>query len=89
MASGTTTNGLEIIKRRHFSSPDAARDARTSAYRTLMEIAQVVYDLRENAGCSVDEFAARVGLSPEAINDLEEADFQGDVLWPSSRSPNR
>ncbi len=44
------------------------------------EIAQKLYDLRQEAGLTQEAFAERVGVDPLVISDLEEADYAGNSL---------
>lgn len=75
-----TSDALEIIRRRYFSEPDARQDAEMQAYDLALDVAQAVYDLRAGTGLDRAAFAARVHLTAEQVNDLEDADFQGDPV---------
>ena len=44
------------------------------------EIAQNLYDLRQEARLTQRELAEKAGVDVVAISDLEEADYQGDSL---------
>jgi DNA-binding XRE family transcriptional regulator len=44
------------------------------------EIAQNLYDLRQEARLTQVELAEKAGVDVVAISDLEEADYQGDSL---------
>ena len=45
-----------------------------------VEVAERLYDLRTQLGLSQEDFATRVGIDASVIEDLEEADFDGDAL---------
>jgi len=75
-----TSDALAIIDQRFFSEPDPERDARMRAYDLALDVAQAVYDLRERTGLDQGAFAERVGLTAQQIDDLEDADFQGDPV---------
>lgn len=76
----TTSDALEIIRRRYFSDPDPAREARMDFYRSEFEVAQMIYDLREAAGLTQKELAALVGTSQSVVSRLEDADYKGHSL---------
>ena len=43
-------------------------------------LGQAVCEAREESGLTRDELAARVGVTPETIEDVEEGDYDGDAL---------
>ena len=45
-----------------------------------LDIAQHIYDLRDSTRQTQEEFGELVGINPIIIDDLEEADYQGDSL---------
>jgi ribosome-binding protein aMBF1 (putative translation factor) len=45
-----------------------------------VEVAQCLYDLRGETGLSLEEFAESVRVEPSVIEDLEEADYEGDSI---------
>jgi hypothetical protein len=49
------------------------------------DIAQIVYDLRVARGLSRDEFAQLTHTTASTVEDLEEADYEGDSLQMLSR----
>ncbi len=53
--------------------------------RIKADIAQAVYDLRNRAGYSTERLAELVGVEESVIEDMEEADYQGDFLAVASR----
>ncbi|MEW6349504.1 MAG: XRE family transcriptional regulator [Thermodesulfobacteriota bacterium] len=48
--------------------------------RIKAQIGQQIYDLRHQAGLTQEELADLVGTEAGVINDLEEADYEGDSL---------
>jgi hypothetical protein len=50
-----------------------------------VEVAQGLYDLRMQLELTREEFAGRVGIDVALIEDLEEADFDGDALLMLTR----
>jgi len=63
-----------------FIGGDAERIASYQEERIKAEIARQVYDLREHAGFTQKQLADLVGTSETVIDDLEEADYEGDAL---------
>jgi ribosome-binding protein aMBF1 (putative translation factor) len=63
-----------------FVGNDPERVASYQEERIRAEIARQIYDLREAAGLSQKEVADLVGPSETVIDDLEEADYEGDAL---------
>jgi ribosome-binding protein aMBF1 (putative translation factor) len=57
-----------------------AKDLRVKA-----EVGQQIYDLRNDAGLTREQLADLVGTSAPVIEDLEEADYEGDFLLLASR----
>jgi len=53
--------------------------------RVKADIAQAVYDLRNQAGLSGKQLAELVGVEESVIEDIEEADYEGDSLGIASR----
>jgi ribosome-binding protein aMBF1 (putative translation factor) len=48
-------------------------------------VAERLYDLRTQLELSQEELAGRVGIDVSVIEDLEEADFEGDALLMLTR----
>jgi ribosome-binding protein aMBF1 (putative translation factor) len=63
-----------------FIGNDPERIASYQEERIKAEIARQVYDLREAAGLSQKELAELAGITSTVIDDLEEADYEGDSL---------
>lgn len=53
--------------------------------RIKADIAQTVYDLRNQASFSRKQLADLVGADESVIEDIEEADYEGDFLAMASR----
>lgn len=45
-----------------------------------VEVAECLYHLRSETGLSVEKFAESVGVEPSVIEDLEEADYEGNAV---------
>lgn len=52
------------------------------------DIARQLYNLRDQAGLSRDQLADLVGVEESTIEDIEEADYEGDFLAMASRIAN-
>ena len=52
------------------------------------EIARQLYNLRNQAGLSREQLADLVGTAESVIEDIEEADYEGDFLAMASRIAN-
>ena len=50
-----------------------------------LEIARELHDLRIQRGLAREDVALLVGVSEEIIEDIEEADYQGDFLAMATR----
>jgi ribosome-binding protein aMBF1 (putative translation factor) len=53
--------------------------------RVKADIAQAIYNLRSQAGLSQEQLADLVGTNASVIEDIEEADYEGDFLSMASR----
>ena len=78
MKKTKTNNALEILNRRY---PPSAEDIelRTS-FRQQVEIAELIYQTRADAGLSQRELAERVGTTASTICRLEAADYEGHSM---------
>ncbi|MFC1835677.1 multiprotein-bridging factor 1 family protein [Thermodesulfobacteriota bacterium] len=56
--------------------------------RIKADVAQGVYNLRNQAGLSKKQLADLVGVEESVIKDIEEADYEGDFLSMASRIAN-
>ena len=74
-----TTDAVEILHRRYYEgNPD--RLASLEEERANAEIARQIFDLRTEAGLTQRKLAKLVGTSTSVIDDLEEADYEGNAL---------
>jgi DNA-binding XRE family transcriptional regulator len=75
----TTSDGLVILDRRHFSGRPGR--LRALAEATLnAQIAQEIYALRTRAGFTQKRLATLVGTTGSVISRLENADYSGHSL---------
>lgn len=82
-----SSDAFELIYKRYIKD-DPARVASLQEELTKAEIAREIYDLREQAGLSREQLADLVGTDVSVINDIEEADYEGDFLSMASRIAN-
>ena len=75
----STTDGVEILHRRYIKG-DPTRKASLEAERVNSEVAQLIHDLRKDAGMNQKEFADLIGTTQSAISRLEDADYKGHSL---------
>jgi DNA-binding XRE family transcriptional regulator len=75
----TTTDGVEILHRRFFEGKPHML-ALLDEERANADIAQAIYDLREEAGLTQKELADLIGTSRTTITRLEDADYEGHSL---------
>ncbi len=74
-----TTDAVEILHRRYYEgNPD--RLASLEEERANAEIARQIYALRIEAGLTQRKLAKLVGTSTSVIDDLEEADYEGNAF---------
>jgi len=69
----TITNADEILDRRH--PPTASDHQMRAKFRESLELAEMIYQLRTEAGLSQRELAQRVGTSASVICRLEDAEY--------------
>jgi len=74
-----TTDAVEILHRRYFEGKPEMM-ALLEEERANAEITRQIYDLRTEAGLTYQELAKLVGTSPSVIDQLEEADYEGNTL---------
>lgn len=79
-----TTDAVEILHRRYFEGKPEMM-ALLEEERASAEIARQIYDLRIEAGLTQEELAKLIGISPSVIDQLEEADYEGNALTMMSR----
>jgi len=78
MPKKSTSNALEILSQ--LTGPDPAMKAAVAREMLNREIAQKIYDLREEAGLSQAELARKVGTTQSVISRLEDSDYNGHSL---------
>ena len=74
--SKSTTNGLEILKRKVFGEKEK-RLGDLDLERVNVEVAYQVYNARKRAGLTQKQLAQKVGTSQSVISRLEDADYGG------------
>jgi ribosome-binding protein aMBF1 (putative translation factor) len=78
MPKKTTTDANKILA--DFAGRDAKRQQAFEEAVANREVAQRIYELREQAGLSQTELAKRVGTTQSVISRLEDADYEGHSL---------
>jgi DNA-binding XRE family transcriptional regulator len=78
-ADKRSRNALKFMIK-EFVGDDPERLATYQQEKIKARIARQAYDLRESAGLSQEELAALIGTTPETIDDIETADYDGDAL---------
>jgi len=73
-----TSDAIEIIRRRHFSTKEAKGELEEA--RAGAEIARRIYELRTEAGLTQSQLAELVGTSRPVISRLENDDYDGHSL---------
>ena len=74
-----TSDAVEILHRRFFESRPA-RLASLEEERANAEVAQKIFDLRDQAGLTQRDLARLVGTTASVICRLEDADYDGHSL---------
>jgi ribosome-binding protein aMBF1 (putative translation factor) len=73
-----TRNALDILDKRH---PPVGQDLELRAtFGEAIEIAEMILQLREEAGLTQRELAKRVGTTASVICRLEDADYEGHSM---------
>ncbi len=79
-----TTDAVEILHRRYIQDvPERLASLEEEGFK--LDIAQQVYDLREESGLTRKQLAERVGVSEDVIFDLEDTEYEGDAFLMLSR----
>jgi ribosome-binding protein aMBF1 (putative translation factor) len=73
-----TSDAMRIIER--LIGDDPARRAGIADARLDLEVAQVVYDARKQAGLTQAQLARKIGTTQSVISRLEDADYGGHSL---------
>lgn len=79
-----STSAVEILHRRYIGD-DAERKASLQEERVNAEVAQMIYDLRQEAHITQKELADLIGTTQSVISRLEDADYNGHSLSMLSR----
>jgi len=79
-----TINAIEILHERYIKN-DPDRRASLEVERVNAEVAQTIYDLRQEKGLSQRELADLIGTTQSVISRLEDADYEGHSLTMLSR----
>ncbi|MFH0825069.1 MAG: helix-turn-helix transcriptional regulator [Pseudomonadota bacterium] len=79
-----SSDAFGLIYRRYIKD-DPARISSFQEELTKAELASEIYDLRDQAGLSREQLASLVGTTESVIEDIEEADYEGDFLAMASR----
>lgn len=75
----TTSDAVEILHRRFYEGqPERLADLEVA--RASTAVARAAYALRAKAKLSQRELARRVGVAARVIAQLEDDDFEGDML---------
>ncbi len=75
----SSTDGVEILHGL-FVDNDPEMKAMLEEERVNAEIAQWIYDLRNEAGLTQAQLSEITGISAEDITRLEESDYEGHTL---------
>jgi ribosome-binding protein aMBF1 (putative translation factor) len=78
MPKKTTTDATKILA--DIARHDPKRQHAFEEAVANREVAQRIYELREQAGLSQTELAKRVGTTQSVISRLEDADYEGHSL---------
>ncbi len=78
------SDAFECLFRRYIKE-DPKRVASFQEELVKSQIAREIYDLRNNAGLTRDQMATLADTTASVIEDIEEADFEGDFLLMASR----
>ena len=81
---GTITDAADILKRRYVRD-SAERVASLQEERVNAKVAQLIYDLRKDAGLSQKDLAEQIETTQSVISRLEDADYDGHSLSMLSR----
>lgn len=84
-------NAVSILHRRYIKD-QPERKASIQQERINAQVAQLIYDLRTEAGLSQAQLAEMIGTTQSVISRLEDADYQGhsfSMLEKITRALNR
>lgn len=74
-----TTRAVDILHRRYIKE-DAERKSSLQTERVNAEVAQLIHDLRKDAGLTQQELADLIGTTQSVLSRLEDADYEGHSL---------
>ena len=86
-----TENAVKILHRRYIKE-QPEREASIQQERINAQVAQLIYDMRKEAGLSQNQLAAMIGTTQSVISRLEDADYKGhsfSMLEKITRALNR
>jgi ribosome-binding protein aMBF1 (putative translation factor) len=86
-----TENAVKILNRRYIKD-QPERKASIQQERINAQVAQLIYDLRKEAGLSQGQLAEMIGTTQSVISRLEDADYEGhsfSMLEKITRALNR
>jgi len=86
-----TESAVKILHRRYIKN-QPEREAAIQHERINAQVAQLIYDLRKEAGLSQSQLAEMIGTTQSVISRLEDADYEGhsfSMLEKITRALNR
>ena len=91
VTNNKTANAVKILHRRYIKD-QPERKASIQHERINAQVAQLIYDLRKEAGLSQSQLAEMIGTTQSVISRLEDADYDGhsfSMLEKITRALNR
>ena len=74
-----TTNAVNILHHRYIKE-QPERETSLQDERVSAQVAQIIYDLRKNAGLSQKQLAELICTTQSVISRLEDSDYEGHSL---------
>lgn len=74
-----TANAVNILHRRYIKK-QPERETSIQDERVSAQVAQIIYDLRKNAGLSQKQLAELIGTTQSVISRLEDSNYEGHSL---------
>lgn len=81
------TNAVNVLHRRYIKD-QPERKASLQEERINAQVAQLIYDLRKDAGLTQQQLAKMVGTTQSVISRLEDSDYDGHSLTMLERIAN-